>query len=68
MANVYGLVAMSSSIFFCSIFVESSEPIGQKCGHNLWIGPKGDNREFHRDSFCSFFNLKIKNAVIGISN
>ena len=54
-ASVYGL---RSVIFFCSIFVESSEPIGLKFCHNVWIGPEGDNKEFHRDSFCSFLNKK----------
>ena len=47
------------SLFFsCSIFSESSQAIGLKFGHNAWIGPEGDNKEFHRDSFCSFL---IKN-------
>ena len=41
-----------------SIFSESSEPIGLKFGHNALIGPEGDNKEFHRDSFCNFL---IKN-------
>jgi len=45
-------------LFFSGIFSESSQPIGLKFGYNAWIGPKGDNREFHRDSFCSFL---IKN-------
>ena len=43
---------------FCSIFAESSEAIGLKFGRNAWIGPGGDNREFHRDNFCSFFAIK----------
>jgi len=30
------------------MFVESSEPIGQKFGHTVWIGPEGDNKDFHR--------------------
>jgi len=44
--------------FFLEIFSKSSEPIGLKLGHNAQIGVEGDNREFHRDSFCSFL---IKN-------
>ena len=44
--------------FMSSIFSESSEPIGLKFGQNAWIGPEGDNKDFHRDSFCSFL---IKN-------
>jgi hypothetical protein len=52
-------VSLFYFIFFMSaIFSESSEPIGLKFGHNAWIRPEGDNREFHRDSFCSFL---IKN-------
>ena len=41
-------------------FLQSSEPIGPKFGHDAWIGPEGDNKDkvFHRDSFCSFL---IKN-------
>ena len=44
--------------FFSAIFSESSEPIGLKYGHDAWFGPEGDNKDFHRDSFCSFL---IKN-------
>ena len=44
--------------FFSAIFSESSEPIGLIFGHDAWIGPEGDNKDFHRDSFCSFL---IKN-------
>ena len=44
--------------YLFSIFSVSSEPIGLKFGHNAWIRPEGDNREFHRDSFYSFL---IKN-------
>ena len=44
--------------FFSAIFSESSEPIGLKFGHDACIGPEGDNKDFHRDSFCSFL---IKN-------
>ena len=51
-ASVYGLLGV---IFFSTIFSEISEPIGLKFGRNAWIGPEGDNRDFHRDSFCSFF-------------
>ena len=43
---------------FSAIFSESSQAIGLKFGRNAWIGPEGDNKEFHRDSFCSFL---IKN-------
>ena len=46
------------SFSFLEIFSESSEPIGLKFGQNAWIGPEGDNKDFHRDSFCSFL---IKN-------
>jgi len=42
-------------LFACSIFFASSEPIGLKFGHNAWIVPEGDNKDFHRDSFHSFF-------------
>ena len=41
--------------FFSAIFSESSEPMGLKFGHDAWIGPEGDNKDFHRDSFYSFF-------------
>ena len=45
--------------FFSSIFFsESLQRIGVKFGPNAWIGPEGDNKEFHHDSFCSFL---IKN-------
>ena len=34
-----------------------------------WIGPEGDNKDFHRDSFCSFLvKNKKESAVIGISH
>ena len=58
--RAYGLLGLISSFFSCSIFVASSEPIGLKFGHNAWIGPEEDNKDFHRDSFCSFY-IKNKN-------
>jgi len=51
--------------FSCSICVDCSDPRGVKLGHNVRIGPKGNNRKIHRDSLCSFLLLKIKTAVIG---
>ena len=52
--------------FFCrSIFVESSELIGLKFGHNVWIGPNVDNKDFQRDLF--FFFFFFLNAAIRIS-
>jgi len=47
----------------CSIFVAVSEPIGLKFGHNTWIGPERDGKDFYRDSFASFLNKK---DVIGV--
>jgi hypothetical protein len=46
--------------FFSGIFSESSQAIGLKFDHNAWIGPEGDNKEFHRDSFCSFLTKNQK--------
>ena len=40
--------------FLFSIFSESSELMGLKFGQNAWIGPEGDNKDFHRDSFVVF--------------
>ena len=40
---IYGLLEVFF-FNFCSIFVESTETIGQKFGHNVWIGPEGENR------------------------
>ena len=34
--------------------------MGLKFGHDAWIGPEGDNKDFYRDSFYSFFFI-IKN-------
>ena len=46
------------SFFFSAIFSESSEPMDLKFGHDAWVGPEGDNKDFHRESFCNFL---IKN-------
>ena len=57
--------AWVSLFFFLEIFSESSEPIGLKFGHNAWIGPEGDNKELHRDSFCSFLIKNQKLSQMG---
>ena len=41
-------------LFFSAIFSENSVPMGLKFGHDAWIGPDGDNKDFHRDSFIVF--------------
>jgi len=55
-ASVYDLIAVISLffflVFFCSIFLKRSWPIGLKFGNNTSIGPDGDNREIHREMFC----------------
>ena len=56
--DAYNGLSPDFLFFSCSISVESSESIGLKFGHKAWIGPEGDNKDFHRDSFCS---LLIKN-------
>ena len=54
--------------FFSAIFSESSEPIGLKFGHDAWIGPEGDNKDFHRDSFYSFLIKNQKPPQLGSSH
>jgi len=52
--------AWVSLFFFLEIFSQCSRPIGLKFGHDAWIDSEEDNREFHRDSFCSFLNKNQK--------
>ena len=54
--------------FFSAIFAESSEPMGLKFGPDAWIGPEGDNKDFHRDSFYSFLMKNQKPQQLGISH
>jgi len=42
------------------MFVESFEPVALKFGHNVWIGPEGENKDFHHYSFCIFYFYKEK--------
>jgi hypothetical protein len=59
-------VRFSRRHYFCSIFVAVSEPIGQKFYNNAWFRRVGDNKDFRRDCFHSFFFITNKNLMVGL--
>ena len=60
---VYPEVSLFIYFFLRDFLRKFGTDISLKFGHNAWIGPEGNNKDFRRDSFCSFL-IKEKNAVI----
>ena len=42
--------------------------MGLKFGHDVWIGPEPDNKDFHRDSLYSFLIKNQKPPQLGFSH